>query len=93
MHMHILMSRIGEYTKSHFSLLRSKIRELHPVHRASLEAFLQHLFQVAAHSDQNGMTVKILSSQLCGYVLGFDTVVTGGIHVKARYIVVVTFSS
>ena len=86
MHMHTLMSHIDEHTKSHFSLLRSKIRKLHPVHRASLEAFLQHLSRVADHSDHNGMTVKVLSSQLCGHVLGFDTVVTGGIHVKARYV-------
>lgn len=84
--MYILMSRIDEHTKSHFSLLRSKIRDLHPVHRASLEAFLRHLFRVADNSYQNGMTVKVLSSQLCGHVLGFDTVVTGGIHVKARYV-------
>jgi hypothetical protein len=51
MHMHILMSRIDEYTKNNFSLLRSKIRELHPVHRASLEALLRHLLRVASHSQ------------------------------------------
>jgi hypothetical protein len=54
------MSRIDKYTKNNFSLLRSKIRELHPVHRASLEALLRHLLHVASHSD-NGMTVKELS--------------------------------
>jgi hypothetical protein len=82
--MHILMSRIDEYTKDNLSLLRSKIRELQPVHKASLEALLRHLFHVASHSDKNGMSVKILSSQLCKYVLGYDTVFAGGIHRKAR---------
>jgi hypothetical protein len=86
MRTHILMSLIDEYTKRHFILLQSKIRELQPVHRASLEALLRHLSRVAAHSEKNGMTVNILSSQLCGYFLGFDTVVAGGVHVKARYI-------
>ena len=86
MHMHTLMSHIDEHTKSHFSLLRSKIRELHPVHRASLEALLRHLLKVASHSDKNGMTVKTLSSHLCSYVIGLDTVTADGINVKVRYI-------
>ena len=86
MHMHIIMSRIDKYTKDNFSLLRSKIRELHPVHRASLKALLRHLLKVASHSDKNGMTVETLSSHLCGYILGFNTVTADGIHVKARHI-------
>ena len=81
-----LMSRIDYYTKNNFSFLRSKIRELHPVHRASLEALLRHLLNVTSHSDKNGMTVKTLSSHLCSYVLGLDTVTADGINMKARYI-------
>ena len=80
------MSRIDHYTEDNFSLLRSKIRELHPVHRASLEALLRHLLKVASHSDKNGMTVKTLSSHLCSYVIGLDTVTADGINVKVRYI-------
>ena len=68
--MHIIMSRIDKYTKDNFSLLRSKIRELHPVHRASLKALLRHLLKVASHSDKNRMTVKELSFQFCHRVLG-----------------------
>ena len=86
MHMHIIMSRIDKYTKDNFSLLRSKIRELHPVHRESLKALLRHLLKVASHSDKNGMTVEILSSHLCGYIFGFNAVTADAINVKARHI-------
>ena len=86
MRMHILVSHTDKYAKDNFSLLRSKICELYPVHRASLEALLQHLLLVASHSDKNGMTVETLSSHLCGYILGFNTVTADGIHVKARHI-------
>ena len=77
---------MDEYTENYLSLLRSKIRELHPVHRASLEALFRPLLHVASYSDKNGMTVKVLSSQLCKYVLGYDTVFSDGNHAKARYI-------
>ena len=50
--MHTLMPRIDEYTGDNFSVLRSKIRELHPVHRASLEALLRHLLNVSSHLIQ-----------------------------------------
>jgi hypothetical protein len=82
----ILMSFIVKYIKNTFSLLRSKIRELHPVYTATLEALLQHLLRVASHSDKNGMTVNVLSTQFCKYVLGLDKITTNGVHVKARYV-------
>ncbi|KAI9439448.1 hypothetical protein BJY52DRAFT_1421308 [Lactarius psammicola] len=52
---------IATYTENDFSLLRSKIRELHPVQRASLEVLLRHLLHVASHSDSNAMTVEELA--------------------------------
>ncbi|KAH8989369.1 Rho GTPase activation protein [Lactarius hatsudake] len=52
----------ARYAKNGFSLLRSKIRELPPVQRASLEALLRHLLRVSSHSDKNGMTVKSLAA-------------------------------
>jgi hypothetical protein len=67
MYMHILMPHIDEYSKNNFPLLRSKVLELHPVHRASLDALLRHLLHVSSHSDKNGMTVKELSTWLCHY--------------------------
>ncbi|KAI9456965.1 hypothetical protein BJY52DRAFT_1416929 [Lactarius psammicola] len=52
---------IATYTENDFSLLRSKIRELHPFQRASLEVLLRHLLHVASHSDSNAMTVEELA--------------------------------
>ena len=85
-HMHTLMSCIDDYSEDSFSLLRSKIRGLHPVHRTSLEALLRHLLNVASHSDKNRMTVKELSSQFCDCVLGYDLRSEEGNYLKARCI-------
>ncbi|KAN0140313.1 hypothetical protein V8E53_002209 [Lactarius tabidus] len=65
-----------KYTKNTLSLLQSKIRELQPVNRASLEALLRHLLHVSSRSDKNGMTVNVLSTQICKYVLGLDKITT-----------------
>jgi hypothetical protein len=86
MPMHILMPCVDEYKNNNISLLRSKIRELHPVHSASLKALLQHFFRVASHSDKNGATVKILSLLFYKYILSFGPVYECGCEVKARYI-------
>ncbi|KAH9037706.1 RhoGAP domain-containing protein [Lactarius hengduanensis] len=55
----------ARYTENDCSVLRSRIRELHPVHRASLEVLLRHLLRVASHSDSNAMTVEALAGQFC----------------------------
>ncbi|KAI9433278.1 Rho GTPase activation protein [Lactarius indigo] len=70
------------YAENDYSMLRSKIRELHPVHRASLEALLLHLFRVASHSDKNGMTVEALAAQFCYTVLRGNAVLEDGVHAK-----------
>ncbi|KAH9169276.1 Rho GTPase activation protein [Lactarius sanguifluus] len=72
----------ARYIENDYSVLRSKIRELHPVHRASLEAILRHLFLVASHSDKNAMSVKALAGQFCYTILRGNTVSEGGVHVK-----------
>ncbi|KAI9433334.1 hypothetical protein H4582DRAFT_1003264 [Lactarius indigo] len=74
----------ARYTENDCSVLRSKIRELHPVHRASLQAVLQHLLLVASHSDKNAMSVKALAGQFCYTIFRGNTVSEGGVHVKAR---------
>ncbi|KAF8269719.1 Rho GTPase activation protein [Lactarius quietus] len=53
----------AKYTENKCSVLRSRIRELHPFHRASLEALLRHLCRVASRSDKNVMTVEALAIQ------------------------------
>jgi len=78
----ILMSHIARYTENDCSLLRSKIRELHPFHRASLQALLQHLFRVASHSDKNAMTLEALAARFCDIILRGNAVWEGGVHAK-----------
>ncbi|KAH9030232.1 hypothetical protein EDB83DRAFT_2554982 [Lactarius deliciosus] len=68
------------YAEHDLSLLRSKIRELHPVHRAALEAVLLHLLRVASHSAQNAMTVEALAAQFCYTILRGNAVLRDGVH-------------
>ncbi|KAH8984616.1 hypothetical protein EDB92DRAFT_2105912 [Lactarius akahatsu] len=70
------------YAEHDLSLLRSKIGELHPVHRAALEAVLLHLLHVASHSAQNAMTVEALAAQFCYTILRGNAVLRDGVHVK-----------
>ncbi|KAF8269708.1 Rho GTPase activation protein [Lactarius quietus] len=76
----------ASYTENDCSLFRSKIYEIHPAHRASLEALLRHLLRVSSHSDKNLMTVQALASQFRYAVLRGGAVVQDGVHVKARCI-------
>ncbi|KAH9029686.1 hypothetical protein EDB85DRAFT_2147170 [Lactarius pseudohatsudake] len=68
----------ASYTENDCFVLRSKICELHPVHRASLEALLRHLLRVSSHSDENAMTVKALAGQFCYTILRGNAVLEGG---------------
>ncbi|KAI9453198.1 Rho GTPase activation protein, partial [Lactarius psammicola] len=71
------------YTENDLSLLRSKIRELPLVHRASLRFLLQHLSRVASHSDKNGMTVTALAAHFRNPLLRGHAVLQDGVDVKA----------
>ncbi|KAI9448586.1 hypothetical protein H4582DRAFT_2052008 [Lactarius indigo] len=70
--------RANRYTENGFWLLRSKICELHPVHRASLQALLQHLWRISSHSDKNVTTVEALAGNLRSAVLRGSTVLQDG---------------
>ncbi|KAH9165429.1 hypothetical protein EDB89DRAFT_302679 [Lactarius sanguifluus] len=72
----------ARFTENDFSLWRSKIRELHPVHRASLGALLRHLLHVSSHSDKNAMTVEALAARFRYGVLRGGQVLQDGVHVK-----------
>lgn len=76
----------ARYTENDCSALRSKIRELHPCHKASLKVILQHLFRVASRSDKNSMTLEALAARFCYTILRGNAVLEGGVHVKARVI-------
>ncbi|KAH9049278.1 hypothetical protein EDB83DRAFT_2522820 [Lactarius deliciosus] len=70
----------GRYIENDFSLWRSKIRELHPVHRASLGALFRHLLRVSSHSDKNAMTVEALAARFRYCVLRGGQVLQDGVH-------------
>ncbi|KAH8986341.1 hypothetical protein EDB92DRAFT_2116474 [Lactarius akahatsu] len=72
----------ARYTANDFSILRSKIRKLHPVQRASLGAFMRHLLRVAAHSDKNAMTIRALATLFRYHVLRGNEVLQDGVYVK-----------
>ncbi|KAI9453219.1 hypothetical protein BJY52DRAFT_1189777 [Lactarius psammicola] len=67
----------ARYTENDFSLLRSKIRGIHPAHKAPLGALLRHLSRVASQSDKNAMTVEALAAQFCYTVLRGNIVLQG----------------
>ena len=77
--------RIARNSDNDYPLLRSKIRELHPVHRAALEALLRHLLRVASHSDKNGTDAEWLNAQFRNSVLRGNEVIQDGVDVKVRY--------
>jgi hypothetical protein len=72
-----------EYSEHNCSVLRSTIRQLHPVQRASLGALLRHLFLVASHSDKNTMTVKALVDEFCFPVLRGSRIFEDGVDLKS----------
>ncbi|KAI9456974.1 Rho GTPase activation protein, partial [Lactarius psammicola] len=72
----------ARYTKNDFSLLRSKIEELHPVQRASLGALMRHLSRVTSHSDKNAITVEVLAVLFRYPILRGNYVYQDGVHVK-----------
>jgi hypothetical protein len=77
---------VASFTENNFSLLRSKIFDLHLVCRESLGALLRHLSRVASHSDKNGMGVEVLATRFCYPVLHGSEVLDGFINAKARCI-------
>jgi hypothetical protein len=74
------MSHIARYIENDCSTLRSKIHELHPFHRASLQALLRHFFRVVSH--KNAMTLGALAAQFCLIILRGNV---GGVYAKARF--------
>ncbi|KAH7929352.1 RhoGAP-domain-containing protein [Leucogyrophana mollusca] len=64
----------AEHQSNNFALLRSKIRRLPLIHRATLRALLEHLARVAALSDKNKMDSKNLAIVFGGVIFGEDEI-------------------
>ncbi|KAF8269710.1 hypothetical protein EI94DRAFT_1724495 [Lactarius quietus] len=73
----------ARHASNDFSLLRSRIRELHPIHRASLGALLRHLSRVVSHSDKNAMTMKEITTRFSYAILRGNAFLQDSVHVKA----------
>jgi hypothetical protein len=67
-----------EHQSNRFALLRSKIRRLPPVHRATLRALIEHLARVAANADKNKMDAKNLAIVFGAVIFGEDEIPKGG---------------
>ncbi|KAG2370245.1 hypothetical protein BDR07DRAFT_1386850 [Suillus spraguei] len=68
----------AEHQSSHFVLLRSKIRRLPAVHRATLRALVEHLTRVASNADKNKMDAKNLAIVFGAVIFGEDEIPKGG---------------
>ncbi|KAI9431433.1 hypothetical protein H4582DRAFT_2085110 [Lactarius indigo] len=64
----------ADHAANDFVVLRSKIRRLPPVHRASLKALLEHLSRIAFHADRNKMDAKNLAIVFSPVVFGEDEI-------------------
>jgi len=67
----------ADHAANDFVVLRSKIRRLPGVHRASLKALVEHLSRVASHADKNKMDAKNLAIVFSPVVFGEDEVPQG----------------
>ncbi|KAG2345304.1 RhoGAP-domain-containing protein [Suillus weaverae] len=68
----------AEHQLTHFALLRSKIRRLPAVHRATLRALVEHLTRVASNADKNKMDAKNLAIVFGAVIFGEDEIPKGG---------------
>lgn len=57
--------------------MRSKIRRLPSVHRASLKALVEHLSRIASNADRNKMDAKNLAIVFSPVVFGEDEIPQG----------------
>jgi hypothetical protein len=72
-----MSNHIADHAANGFVVLRSKIRRLPGVHRASLKALVEHLFRVASHADKNKMDAKNLAIVFSPVVFGEDEIPQG----------------
>ena len=73
----LMSSHIADHAASDFVVLRSKIRRLPGVHKASLKALVEHLSRVASHTAKNKMDAKNLAIVFSPVVFGEDEIPQG----------------
>jgi hypothetical protein len=70
-------NHVADHAANGFVVLRSKIRRLPGVHRATLKALVEHLSRVASHAAKNKMDGKNLAIVFSPVVFGEDEVPQG----------------
>ena len=73
----LMSSHIADHAANDFVVLRSKIRRLPGVHKASLKALVEHLSRVASHAAKNKMDAKNLAIVFSPVVFGEDEIPQG----------------
>lgn len=73
----LMSNHVANHAANGFVTLRSKIRRLPGVHKASLKALVEHLSRVASHSDKNKMDAKNLAIVFSPVVFGEDEIPQG----------------
>lgn len=68
---------VDDHVANNFSVLRSKIRRLPPIHQATLRALVEHLARIASHSDKNKMDPKNLAIVFGSVIFGEDEMPKG----------------
>ena len=68
---------IDEHVADNFSLLRSRIRRLPPIHQATMQALVEHLARVVSRSDKNKMSSKNLATVFGPLIFGEDQIPGG----------------
>jgi hypothetical protein len=67
----------ADHSANDFVVMRSKIRRLPSVHRASLKALVEHLSRIVSHADKNKMDAKNLAIVFSPVVFGEDEIPQG----------------
>jgi len=68
----------ADHQTNSFTLLRSKIRRLPGVHRATLRVVVEHLARVVALSEKNKMDARNLAIVFSAVIFGEDEIPKGG---------------
>ena len=73
----LISCHIADHAANGFVVLRSKIRRLPGVHRASLKALVEHLSRVTSRAEKNKMDAKNLAIVFCPVIFGEDEIPQG----------------
>lgn len=87
----LMSNHLADHAANGFVVLRSKIRRLLGVHRASLKALVEHLSRVASRALKNKMDAKNLAIVFSPVIFGEDEIPQGDLlsvqPTKVRFVI------